>query len=520
MPLLKFRLPAVLALAHVLTGASAARSADAPPPDVEVRLKATRGEVAILPGAPTKVWRYAGELIKGPEGTLQTLEGSCLGPVLRLKHGQQVRVHFQNDLGEPSIIHWHGLDVPESADGHPRLAVGHGQSYQYDFRVTNRAGTYWYHPHPHMRTGAQVHQGLAGVIVVSDEAEQALRLPSGEADMVLVLQDRRFDAGNQLVYAGASSGAGGEGPGRGRGRGRGMGGGMGGMMETMNGWLGDRVLVNGRADAVCDVVRRAYRLRLLNGSNARIYKLAWSDKRPLTVIGTDGGLLDKARTMPCLTLAPGQRAELLLDLTGFTGAEPLRLISLPFSEDDVGGVGMMGSNAPKPQGAEFTIATFKVSDRTGEGFTLPEKLSEDTFKAQPDAPVRPVPLYFMRMMWFIDDRTFDMQDVAESETVQAGSTHLWEFENQENPMGMAMAHPMHIHGTQFRVVSRSGGGENSLREGIHDAGWQDTVLVLPGEKVKVQIRFSEWPGLFLYHCHILEHEDMGMMRNFRILPAP
>jgi FtsP/CotA-like multicopper oxidase with cupredoxin domain len=124
----------------------------------------------------------------------------------------------------------------------------------------------------------------------------------------------------------------------------------------------------------------------------------------------------------------------------------------------------------------------------------------------------------MQMAWMIDGEVFDMQAVSDAESVTSGSTHLWEFENQENPMGMAMAHPMHIHGTQFRIVSRSGGGPNSLRDGIHDAGWQDTVLVLPGEKVRVQIRFSSLPGLYLYHCHILEHEDMGMMRNFRITP--
>ncbi len=499
-------------------GVSALPAAETKEPDVELRLRAAPTELNLLPGSATKIWQYSGELVKGPENSLQPIKGSFLGPVLRFKRGQQVRIHFRNDLGEPSIIHWHGLDVPETADGHPRLAVGHGQSYQYDFKVTNRAGTYWYHPHPHMRTAAQVYQGLAGLIVVSDEQEQSLNLPSGEAELLLVLQDRRVDAENQFVYAGAAASTSGRGGGPGRGRGRGMGGGMGAMMETMNGWLGDRVFVSGKAETVYGVERRSYRLRLLNGSNARIYKLGWSDQRPITLIGTDGGLLAKPVSLPCLTLAPGQRAELLLDLSGEKPAAPLQLMSLAYPEDDIGGVGMMERNAPKPQGAEFTIATFDIAEKSGPRFTLPDKFSADDFKPQPDAPLRPVPLYFMRMTWFIDERTFDMQDVAEGETVKAGSTHLWEFENQENPMGMAMAHPMHIHGTQFRVISRGGGGKNALHEGIHDAGWQDTVLILPAEKVRVQIRFSEWPGLFLYHCHILEHEDMGMMRNFRILP--
>lgn len=490
-------------------------AAEGKQPDVEINLKAGPGDVSLLPGPPTKVWRFTAELLKGPPETLQVIEGSYSGPVIRLQRGQRVRIRFRNELGEPSIVHWHGLDVPEAADGHPRYAVGLGQEYVYNFEVTNRAGTYWFHPHPHMRTGAQVYQGLAGLIIVSDDEERALRLPDGSAELLWVLQDRRFDTGNQFVYAGASGGGErGQGPGRGRGRGRGM----GGMMETMNGWLGDRMLVSGRVDAKFDVDRRAYRIRLLNGSNARIYKLAWSDGTPMTVIGTDGGLLEKPRALPCLTLAPGQRAEVLLDLSGYAGAEPLKLVSLPYSADDAGGVGMMENNIPKPQGADLTLATLNVSQTKGPGFPLPEKLTADTFKPSPEAPLRKVPLVFMRMTWFIDERTFDMQDVAESETVKAGAVHLWEFENQENPMGMAMAHPMHIHGTQFRVVSRSGGGENALREGIHDAGWQDTVLVLPGEKVRVQIKFSTHPGLYLYHCHILEHEDMGMMRNLRILP--
>jgi FtsP/CotA-like multicopper oxidase with cupredoxin domain len=147
---------------------------------------------------------------------------------------------------------------------------------------------------------------------------------------------------------------------------------------------------------------------------------------------------------------------------------------------------------------------------------VPDRLSAHAFREVPSAPVRRVPLAFMRMNWLLDGRVFDLKDVADVETVAPGSTHIWEFVNQPNPMGMAMAHPMHLHGPQFRVIARTGGSVNALREGIHDAGWTDTVVVLPGETVRVQITFSKHTGLYLYHCHILEHEDMGMMRNFRI----
>jgi FtsP/CotA-like multicopper oxidase with cupredoxin domain len=177
---------------------------------------------------------------------------------------------------------------------------------------------------------------------------------------------------------------------------------------------------------------------------------------------------------------------------------------------------MMGETSPVPQGAPLTLMTLQVSGPQGPRFRLPDRLSTHDFREAPTAPVRRVPLTFMQMNWFIDGRVFDMQDVADVETVSPGSTHIWEFVNQPGPMGMAMAHPLHLHGPQFRVLSRTGGMPNALRDGIADAGWTDTVLVLPGETVRIQVTFSKHQGLYLYHCHILEHEDMGMMRNFRI----
>jgi len=496
--------------------ASAAAQAAATVPDVELTLTAAPAEVTLLPGAPTRVWRYTARVVRGPASTVQAIPGSYLGPVLHFRRGQKVRVRFENRLAEPSIVHWHGLDVPEAADGHPRLAVDAGRDYVYDFEVVNRAGTYWYHPHPHMRTGAQAYQGLAGVIVVSDPEDDALGLPSGDDALVLVLQDRRFDAGNQLVYAN-----GGAMTGMARGGGMGMGGGMGQMMETMNGWLGDRLFVSGVHQPRRTLERRAYRVRVLNGSNARIYKLAWSDGAPFTILGGDGGLLERARTRPFLTLAPGQRADLLLDASAKSAGATFTLRSVAFPAEAVGHVGMMGELSPLPQGAPLDLMSFTVGSGPARRHTLPDRLCTPpaSWAASDRAPIRRVPLTFMRMEWLIGGRTFDMADAAPDETVAPGSTHIWEFRNEPNPMGMAMAHPIHVHGTQFRVLSRSGPAANALAEGISDTNATDTVLVLPGETVRVQITFSAYPGLYLYHCHILEHEDMGMMRNFRIRAA-
>ena len=507
------RLLSLSAIAGTAGGARAfatpfAKAAGRPPvplaafaPDVELALTAAPADVSVFPGTPTRVWRFTGQVIEGPADTLQELPGSYLGPVIRLLRGQKVRLRFTNHLAEDSIVHWHGLDVPEAADGHPRLAIGPGREYVYEFEVTNRAGTYWYHAHPHMRTGAQIYRGLAGLFLVRDPEEDALGLPSGDTELLCVLQDRRFDARNQLVFHG------------------------GGMMEMMNGFLGDRVLVNGRPQPTTDVDAAWHRVRVLNGSNARIYKLAWSRDLPMILIGGDGGLLEHAVRQPSLTLAPGQRADLLLDLSGLPAGSETHLDSQAFAEADAGVVGMMGmmgmmgGGAAVPNGAALRIMTLRTRARAGRAFRVPDRLSsfEAAASLRSDAPIRRVPLAFQRMQWLIGGRTFGMDDVAAEETVTAGSTHLWEFANLPSGMGMQAAHPIHMHGRQFRVVERTGGRATStLRAGLADAGWRDTVLVLPGETVRVQVTFTRHPGLYLYHCHILEHEDMGMMRNFRV----
>ncbi len=463
--------------------------------DVDLMLTASPGETALLPGAPTQVWRFAGSLVKGPADTLQVLPGSYLGPVIRLRTGQRVRVRFVNKLGEASIVHWHGLDVPESCDGHPRLAIADGAEYVYEFTVTNRAGTYWYHPHPHMRTGPQVYRGLAGLVLVRDAEEEALSLPSGDAELFCVLQDRRFDRRNQLVYS------------------------SGGMMGGMDGFLGDRVIVNGQAETIRNIDTGWLRVRLLNGSNARIYQLAWSHGLQMAVIGGDGGLFERPRVQAALTLAPGQRADVLLDLSAIDAGTEVNLESRAFNEADAGRAGMMGMNSAVPNGAPLRVMTLRTRRHLAPPFQLPARLSafDASWTVQGDARVRRVPLAFLGMQWTIGGRTFVMNEVAADEIVSAGSTHIWEFVNVAGRMGVQAAHPMHLHGRQFRVLSRNGSGSNSLRDGISDAGWVDTVLVLPGETVRVQVPFSRHLGTFMYHCHILEHEDMGMMRNFRVV---
>ncbi len=479
-------------------------------PDVEIALNARPGEVSVFPGQATRVQHYTARLIKGPANTVQTLENNYLGPIFRLKSGQKVRVRFTNQIDQETIVHWHGLHVPEVADGHPRYVIDKGETYVYEFVVANRAGTYWFHPHPHGKTGPQVYSGLAGLFIVSDDEEQALNLPSGAYDLPLIIQDRTFDRNNQLVYL------------------------TGGMMQRMSGFLGERVLINGKPDAVFDVASNVYRLRLLNGSNSRIYKVAWSDGSPLTVIGTDGGLLQKPVIRPYVMLGPAERIELWADFSGRKKGGERRLVSLPF--DGAGGMGMMGGGMmggrnrgnALPNGSGFELATFKIVKEENATSQLPSVLSRIPPADSGTAVNANNPRRFVFAMGMgsatINGRTFEMTRVADDEIVKLNTTEVWELVNGGSGGGgmmgggmMQMPHPVHVHGLQFRIIERTAGaGWNSMQDGFVDSGWKDTVLLMPGMRAKILLRFEDFNGLYLYHCHNLEHEDMGMMRNYLV----
>lgn len=519
-------------------------------PDVEIDLTASQRQIQILPGSPTTVWTYQGTLVRGDASNLLPLQDSYLGPIIHVRKGQKVRVRFTHDLPEPSIIHWHGLLLPSRMDGHPRDAILAGQTYVYEFEVVNRAGTYWYHPHPEPLTGAQVIRGMAGLFVVSDDEEEAASLPSAEYDIPLVIQDRTFDQDNQIMYVQEDT--------------------MPGMasMDMLMGFLGERILVNGHETPLLPVATRAYRLRLLNGSNSRVYKLGWSHGAPLTVLATDGGLLEAPVQRPYVMLGPGERIELWADFSQFPLGTEITLQSLSFlgAEGDSlleggptvpgmdmgkeqgnmpgmwmtqtpagstpsSGDNMAGYNPKLPNGAAFPILYVRVERQEQETLSLPTKLAainrypvEQVANAQQP---RRFGLSMRNGAWLINGRTFQMEDVAPDEIVKLNTLEAWDFINEQNPNEamekMGMIHPMHIHGVQFQVIDRQmlapalKAGWDSVREGYVDEGWKDTVLVMPGEGVRLLLRF-DFPDLFLFHCHNLEHEDLGMMRNYRADP--
>jgi FtsP/CotA-like multicopper oxidase with cupredoxin domain len=295
-------------------------------------------------------------------------------------------------------------------------------------------------------------------------------------------------------------------------------------MERMTGFLGNRILVNGRPRFTRGVVSRPYRLRILNGSNSRLYNLAWADRRPLTVIGTDGGLLPAPVVRPNVILGPAERVELWADFSGLSKGDQATLVSRDL---DLGPLSAMtgpgGMQGPAmggrflPNGAPFAVARFEISDVETKRYRLPEHLASDFSDETDAADNRNAPRQFHTFMHHmngtINNRTFEMTGVAEDEVVRLGTSEVWEFVNRG---GMpALPHPMHVHGLQFRVLGRLG----ALYEGYLDAGWKDTVLVMPGERVRLLMRFADYDGLFLYHCHNLEHEDMGMMRNYYVRAA-
>jgi FtsP/CotA-like multicopper oxidase with cupredoxin domain len=443
--------------------------------------------------------------LAGPANGLSQDNVGYLGPTFRVRQGQRVRVTFENDLQEPSIVHWHGLDVSEENDGHPRFAVDPGAHRRYDFQVDNRPGTYWYHPHPDGRTGYQVAAGMAGLFLVTDGDDAARGLPAPEFDLALVIQDRLLATDGRLVYA----------------------------PNPMIGFLGDRILVNGRSGASFDVRAGSYRLRLLNGSNARTYKLAWSDGRPMQVIGTDGGLLTAPIARPFVMLAPGERIELWNDFVSPQPSEGLWLESRAF---DIGGGmmgggmmgggmmggGMMGGGSSLSNGAAFRICRFVVKGK-GTPLPMPRRLLPVEWQSPDEVANRGQPRRFavsMAMMrWVLNGRLFDMGDVADNERIRLGVTEDWEFWNTGGMM--TTAHPIHVHGGQFQIVERQVApawrdAAATMDAGLVDDGWKDTFLLRPGERVRIRVRFARHAGLYLYHCHNLEHEDMGMMRNFRV----
>jgi len=454
-------------------------------------------------------------------------------PILVLNKGQEFRVRLTNALAGadagPTIIHWHGVDCPWRQAGHPSYAVEPGGSYDYAFRITNRAGAYWYHPHPHGLTARQSYLGLAAFFLVRDAEDEALSraldLRLGVTDIPVLLQDKRFDARGGLLYAPDTN-------------------------DLLMGHMGAEVLANGARRPTLAASTRLYRLRLLNGSTARLFNLAFlrgGRPMPCLLIGNDGGLLDASREVAALFLAPGERADVLLDLRGLTPGETVTLANAAFDpmhrEGLHGGHGKQaaghggghasghgGDHAalqtapPLDEGADYPILQIEVRRAEAYDRTVPARLSAlPVEKPAPAGALRRFDLALDRHAgrWTINGLTYDM--AAAPVVVERRGPETWEFVGAAD----GMPHPMHLHGYFFRVAARRGGPEQVRRRAVDrarrlatDQGLKATVLVGPGETGAVVPDFGtpDYPGeqIFLLHCHNLEHEDQGMMLNVRV----
>lgn len=476
-------------------------------PDARARLP-LRFPPTVSPAELTLVARPTTVRVGDGSEPAWTFNGGLPGPTIRARRGERAGILLRNELPEPTIVHWHGLHVPMAMDGHPRLAIAPGATYRYDFAIEQRAGTYWYHPHAHMRTAPQTYQGLAGLLIVEDDEEAALGLPAGERELLVVLQDRRTGGGGAGAFTYAAAGP-----------------------DLMQGFLGDTAFGNGVPAPTMAVDAALHRVRVLNASNARIYRLALDGGAPLVVIGNDGGLLPAPATVPWVDVAPAERVDLLVDLRGVAPGARVMLRSLAFTIPGLmamGGMGGMGrgmggmgrgmggmgrgaagggAGRALPQGEPMDLVELTVERRASEQGTIPARLPAIRgYAGERVAHERTFTFRSRMMRHTINGREFDLGQV--DERVPLGRLERWTFVNDD-----VLAHPVHVHATHFQVAARRGGRAAVLP---WERGWKDTVLVNPGEAVDVLVRFDANPGLFLLHCHNLEHEDGGMMLNFEV----
>ena len=433
------------------------------------------------------------EFVPGVVSPTIGINAPYLGPTLEMRRGERVRLHVDNGLDDGATVHWHGFELPAAADGGPHQLIRPGARWSPSFEVRQRASLYWYHSHLHRGTGPQVYAGLAAPIYVRDDEEDALDLPSeyGVDDIPLIVQDRVLDNSGKLLYPQN-------------------------MHAQMMGVRGDRLYVNGTQNAVFDARTGQLRLRILNGSNARFYDFSLSGGQTMELIASDGGLLDRPHAVRSLRLAPGERAQILVDLSE---GRPLSLLAT--SPDN--SMGMMGNGGGMMGGGMMgrrrddarTDEPFRILDIRPSGSSprrnLPPQLAALP-ALDPSLAVRTRRFVLdMGMMgggMSINGASMDMNVINERGPV--GQWEIWEIANAS-----MMAHPFHIHNVQFRVIDRDGHAPPPL-----ETGFKDTVIVNPREQVRVLLRFEEHSDPdtpYMYHCHILEHEDAGMMGQFVVV---
>ncbi len=439
-----------------------------------VKLTASLGQHAFVDGKLAQTYGYSAPI---------------LGPVVRLRRGDEVEMVVENRLDAATTVHWHGLLVPGEQDGGPQQLIQPGGRWRPTLKIEQPAATLWFHPHPHGDTARQIYMGLSGMILVDDGSDARLGLPRtfGVDDLPLILQDRSFDADGSIEYDNKVIGP----------------------LDIAYGVRGDVVIVNGAVAPVARVPAGLVRLRLLNAANAQNFALRFSDQRTFHVIASDGGFLPAPAAVKQLTIAPAERFEVLVD---FADGKSVMLETGPDEE-----MGIFGRLAPDGSSDYVAMMRFEPTSTTPAVKEMPARLIEP-------APLNPASAVRRRQFVLnsglcasraetrthadmpaligINGKPFDMGRV-DVET-KLGTTEVWEITS------IGMAHPFHVHGALFRVLSIEGSEPPP-----HLAGWKDTLLV--EDKAELLVAFNQ-PATrahpFMYHCHILEHEDAGLMGQY------
>jgi len=430
--------------------------------------------VRILPAMDTGIWGY---------------NGMFPGPTIEARVGRRVSLQLRNALNVPIVNHLHGGRTAPESDGYPTdLVLPAGdfpQSHMHDpmaraverereYVYTNdqRAATLWYHDHRMDFTGPQVWRGLAGFYILRDTEEERLPLPHGDKEISLLICDRSFDSDGSFRYPALDPSLR-DAPGV--------------DAQYMGGVLGDVILVNGAPWPRLEVANVKYRFRILNASNARRYDLALDPVAPLVQIGSDGGLLAAPVSHRTLRIAPAERFDVIVDFSKFKLGSKITLLN---KADD---------------GRAGQVMQFDVIRSERDESDVPAKLSDVAFAKPEEAMmVRDFDFSYQRGThgWRINGQPFDPARMEARPKLN--TTEIWRLHTD-------FSHPLHLHLVHFQVLSHSG------RPGPYDAGWKDTIDLGPGQTANILVRFAGYRGRYVFHCHNLEHEDMGMMANFEVI---
>lgn len=407
--------------------------------------------------------------------SLLTYNGIAPGPQLEARPGDTVQLHFTNQLSQSTNLHFHGLHIPPTGTGdNVFLDIAPGEQHTYEFQIPadHPAGTFWYHPHRHGLVAEQLFAGLAGLFIIRGELDNIPEVKAAQ-EVALVLKDLALDRSGNIPNPG--------------------------HMAQMTGRVGDILTASGQVNPTVQIAQGGLlRLRLLNASPSRFFRLSL-EEHPLHLIATDGGAISAPVEMSEMILAPGERAEVLIQ-----GDQPVgkyRLFNQPFNPAQGMMDGMMGRSS---NSSTEVVATLDYSDST-EPIPLPTQLLPVSSLPEPQT-VREFTLnhgMHQGMVFLINGKAYEHNRIDTQ--VPVGTTEDWIITNTGT-----MAHPFHVHVNKFQVIS-------SNNQPAPYAAWKDVVSVSPGESVRIRIPFRDYTGKTVYHCHILDHEDLGMMGILEIV---